>query len=193
MLLTLISSAMQSTNSAMTRKIDNFVVLNDVVSAVKGPTATLSRYALDRLREQALRHCQKKARILLHGDPGNSLHEMLITHCDGSYIRPHINEYSAKSFLVLEGEMMVFFFDHRGGISDRYRLTPPQSGGDFMLRIQNPVFHTLVVMSEAVTFLETILGPHEQTRYASFAPDPNNETAIEYFAWLESESCRQQS
>jgi len=184
---------MQSTNSAMTRKIDNFVVLDDLVSAVKGPTATLSHYALDRLREQALRHRQKKARILLHGDPGNSLHEMLITHCNGSYIRPHINEYSAKSFLVFEGEMMIFFFDESGKISDRYRLTPPQSGGDFMLRIQDPVFHTLVVMSETVTFLETILGPHEQTRYASFAPGPNNEAAIEYFAWLESELCRQQS
>ena len=173
----------------MTRKIDNFVVLNDVVSAVKGPTATLSRYALDRLREQALRHCQKKARILLHGDPGNSLHEMLITHCDGSYIRPHINEYSAKSFLVLEGEMMVFFFDDRGGISDRCLLRPEKSGGDFMLRFQNPVFHTLVVMSETVSFLETVLGPHRQTRYAEFAPEPSDRLAVdEYFAWLVCES-----
>ena len=58
-----------------------------------------------------------------------------------------------------------------------------------MLRFQDPVFHTLVVMSETVSFLETVLGPHRQTRYAEFAPEPCDRLAVdEYFAWLVCES-----
>ncbi len=175
--------------TAMENKSKSFVSLNNSVMAAKGAVTTISRVELNLLRKLATAQREKKARILLHGDSGHSLHEMLITHSNGSYIRPHINESSAKSFLVLEGEMMVFFFDDRGGISDRYLLRPEKSGGDFMLRFQDPVFHTLVVMSETVSFLETVLGPHRQTRYAEFAPEPSDRLAVdEYFAWLVCES-----
>ncbi|MDB3944453.1 WbuC family cupin fold metalloprotein [Gammaproteobacteria bacterium] len=173
----------------MENKSKSFVSLNNVVMAAKGAVTTISRVELNLLRKQATTQREKKARILLHGGSGHSLHEMLITFSNGSYIRPHINESSAKSFLVLEGEMMVFFFDDRGGISDRHLLRPQKSGGDFMLRFQDSVFHTLVVISEAVTFLETVLGPHRQTRYAEFAPEPSDRLAVdEYFAWLVGES-----
>jgi cupin fold WbuC family metalloprotein len=172
----------------MVNRSKNFSPLSDLVLATEGSVAILSSDVLANLSEQALSHQMKKARILLHGSPDHSLHEMLIAHCNGVYIRPHINELSAKSFLVLEGKMMVFFFDDSGGISDRYCLGSQQSGADFMLRIQDPVFHTIVVMSKTVIFLETILGPHQRTRYASFAPDPDNDAASDYFAWLEGES-----
>ncbi len=172
----------------MPDKSKDFVPLSDLVLAAKGSVATLSNDVLVKLSEQALAHQMKKARILLHGKSDHALHEMLITHSRGRYIRPHINESSAKSFLVLEGEMMVLLFDDDGKVSDKYLLGQQKSGADFMLRVQDPVFHTIVVVSETVTFLETILGPHQKTRYADFAPDPEDDAASSYFAWLESES-----
>ena len=172
----------------MADKSNDFVPLSDLVLTTKGSVATLSNDVLLTLSEQALAHKMRKARILLHGKSDHRLHEMLIIHSRGSYIRPHINESSAKSFLVLDGEMMVLLFDSDGGVSNKYPLGQRKSGADFMLRVQDPVFHTIVVVSETVTFLETILGPHQKTRYADFAPDPEDDAASSYFAWLESES-----
>ena len=92
----------------MENKSKSFASLNNAVMAAEGAVTTISRVELNLLRKLATAQREKKARILLHGDSGHSLHEMLITHSNGSYIRPHINESSAKSFLVLEGEMMSF-------------------------------------------------------------------------------------
>ena len=180
---------MPSDDIVMADESKEFAVLSRLVMAAKGPITTVSGTELDRLQKLAATQREKQARILLHGDPAHSLHEMLITHTQGSYIRPHINEFSAKSFLMLVGEMTVFLFDDNGEISARYHLGSQHSGKDFMLRLEEPVFHTLVVMSETASFLETVLGPHRETRYAGFAPEPSDRLAADqYFAWLVRES-----
>ena len=58
----------------------------------------------------------------------------------------------------------------------------------FFLRFERPVFHTIVVLSDTVTFIETIRGPHRETKYAPFAPAPEDEKAGDYFATLEQDS-----
>ena len=147
---------------------------------------TVSFSDLEFLRDQAHLLPDQKARILLHSDPTRSLHEMLITHTRGTYIQPHINEHSAKSFLVLLGEMVVVLFTEDGLIETCHRLTALGAGENFMVRLENPIYHTVIILTETVVFLETVLGPHEHTRYAKFAPRSEEvEPSQKYLAWLE--------
>jgi cupin fold WbuC family metalloprotein len=168
----------------------NLLEIGRGVFRLVGEESVVSAQSLARLKDVALEDEKRKARVLLHGDPQERLHEMVITHVHGHYIQPHINEASAKSFLVLEGQMVVLFFDDQGGIKKGYFLEELAAGGNFLLRIDRPVFHTLVVCSKTVTFVETVLGPHRGTRYAQFAPDPDAQGSENYFTWLEEESRR---
>jgi cupin fold WbuC family metalloprotein len=82
--------------------------------------------------------------------------------------------------------MVVVFFTEDGLIQTCHRLTALGAGEKFMVRLESPVYHTVIILTETVVFLETVLGPHEETLYAKFAPKPDElETAQEYLACLE--------
>ena len=113
---------------------------------------------------------------------------MLIVHSFGQYIQPHINLDSAKSFVVLDGKMAVVLFNNEGVISDHVQLGVSDGTSAFFLRLDDPVFHTVVPISTTVTFLETSKGPHVRTHYAPFAPAPNDTSRSEkYMMWLTKE------
>ena len=170
----------------MARKKNRFSQLSEGVFVPDGSFTTISGADISFLNDQVRAIPKRKARILLHSKPSRSLHEMVITHVRGTYIQPHINEFSAKSFLVLSGEMIVFLYREDGAIQAFQRLSALGTKGDFMIRLEKPIFHSLVVLTETVVFLETVLGPHKQTRYADFAPCPEEfKAAQEYLRWME--------
>ena len=170
---------------AMKKKPDGFQQWSEVVYSVEGSIFSISKPEVDFLRDVAERSSLRKARVLLHGSPETELHEMLIVHSFGQYIQPHINDHSAKSFLVLDGAMVVVMYRDGGSINDHVHLGEFGSNMPFLLRLEEPVFHTVVSISNTVTFLETIKGPHMETHYAPFAPAPNDKSESEkYMMWL---------
>ena len=172
----------------MEKKPDCFQQRSETVYSAQDSVVCISRSEVDFLQDVAATTASKKARVLLHGNPDKDLHEMLIVHSFGQYIQPHINIDSAKSFVVLDGEMAVVLFNHEGAISNHIRLGPSNSAANFLLRLDDPVFHSIVPISTTVTFLETVRGPHLQTHYAPFAPSPNDTSASgKYMTWLTEE------
>lgn len=159
-----------------------------VAPAIFVPTgadpAIVTEESLKILVNEARENGLGKARLLLHRDPSATLHEMLIVHAAGRYIRPHRNDASAKSYLVVAGLMRVIWFEPEGHPAGQTTLGAPGSGLDFMLRFDAPVFHTLLPMTETVVFIETILGPHRATTYARWAPEPGAAEAERYFEEL---------
>ena len=169
----------------MKKKPDSFQRLSETVYSAQGPVIWISRSEIDFLQDVAANSSSRKARVLLHGSPDKDLHEMIIVHSFGQYIQPHINLDSAKSFVVLDGEMTVVLFNNEGEISNYVRLGVSNGASAFLLRLDDPVFHTVVSISTTVTFLETVKGPHMQTHYAPFAPAPNDKSESEkYMMWL---------
>ena len=169
----------------MKKKPDFFQQRSEVVYSVEDSVISISKSEVDFLREVAEHSSLRKARVLLHGSPDKDLHEMLIVHSFGQYIQPHINDHSTKSFVMLDGAMVVVLFKYEGEISSHIRLDEFGKGSTFMLRLDKPVFHTVVPISTTVTFLETAKGPHMRTHYAPFAPEPNNTSESEkYMLWL---------
>ena len=161
---------------------------SEIVYSTQDQVVSISKTDVDFLQFVAKKSPSQKSRVLLHGSPEKVLHEMLIVHSYGHYIQPHINTHSDKSFIVLEGEMVVVVYKEDGTINNHIRLSRYDSSLAFMLRLNGPMFHTVVATSETVTFLETIKGPHIETVYASFAPPPRNFSQTEkYMAWLMNE------
>ena len=169
----------------MEKKPNCFQRRSESVYSAQDSVVYISKSEVDFLQNVAANSSSKKARVLLHGNPDKDLHEMLIVHSFGQYIQPHINLNSAKSFVVLDGEMAVVLFNKEGEISNYVQLGVSRGTSDFLLRINDPVFHTVVPISNTVTFLETVKGPHMQTHYAPFAPPPTDKSKSEtYMKWL---------
>ena len=169
----------------MKQKPTSFRQCSEVVYSAQDSVISISKSEVDFLREVAEKSSSRKARILLHGTPEKDLHEMLIVHSYGQYIQPHINVHSAKSFVVLDGDMIVVMYKNDGTINRHIHLSNYDSCLEFLLRIDEPVFHTVLATSNTVTFLETVKGPHRETCYAPFAPSPANVSEAEkYMDWL---------
>ena len=90
---------------------NRFSKLSDTVFVADEAVTTISSNDIDFLKHQASVLPVRKSRVLLHGKPEQLLHEMLIVHTRGTYIQPHINQRSAKSFLVISGTMRLVLYD----------------------------------------------------------------------------------
>ena len=175
-------------SSTMTANTERFNKVNDVVYSSNRAVEVISNNDIDYLCHVADHVSENKSRILLHGAIDKLLHEMIIVHRYGTYIRPHINDRSEKSFVMIKGEMMVVLYDKHGSIAEKYLLSAGRDDSNLIIRLNEPIFHTIVVMSEEAVFLESTLGPHTSTRYANFAPSVEKKDECEhYFSWLQAE------
>lgn len=158
--------------------------LNEEVLAATEELSLVTWADAEALKRRAIRVRRRRARVLLHGATEAALHEMVIVMSRGQYMPPHRNDRSAKSWLVLEGSFVLVRFDDYGAIRDHHGLAAGRGGGAFMARIECPVWHTCIPMTELVVFIETGLGPHVATRFADWAPAVDDVAAPAYFAAL---------
>jgi cupin fold WbuC family metalloprotein len=144
--------------------------------------ASVSDIEIAALVEAARRAPQGRARLILHADRMDSLHEMIIALPSESCDHPHINFKSGKSFLALSGQFAVMVFS-----DDGTEITPvvlsanSQAIGVRMTRLRRPFWHTIIPISGDVVFLETIIGPFEGNQWATWFPGADR--AEERAAW----------
>jgi cupin fold WbuC family metalloprotein len=125
-----------------------------------------------------------RARLILHPTRDDSLHEMVIALPRGSCDHPHINFKSGKSFLALSGQFAVICFSDDGSVITPFVLSAEDRlAGARMVRLRKPAWHTIIPLAGDTVFLESIIGPFEGNRFASWFPHTNrpNERQI----WVE--------
>lgn len=165
-----------------TRKINPEVVYSDE------DVLLVRKEDLDALKRESLATPRKRIRLCAHRDVSDRLHEMLIVHARGAYVRPHRHPGKTESLHVIEGTADAVFFDDRGGVSEIVRLGDRASGLPFYYRIAAPVYHCLVITSDVFVFHEATNGPFDRkdTDFAPWAPDDSDEKACAaYVAELE--------
>lgn len=116
----------------------------------------------------------ERARILLHSNRKDNLHEMIIALPFHSFDRPHINFKSGKSFFALKGIFAVVLFFDEGKEINPVVLSDNGKIGEQFIRLNKPIWHTIVPLNGPCVFLETIIGPFEGNQFASFSPEVNN-------------------
>jgi cupin fold WbuC family metalloprotein len=157
--------------------------ISQEVLVAEGPIVAIGAGDIASLKQASLSTARKRIRICTHPDTNDRLHEMLIVHAAGAYVRPHKHEGKSESMHVLEGEADVVFFDDAGALGEVIRLGPYDSPHRFYYRINTPVFHMLLIESEFLVFHEVTNGPfrREETVFAPWAPDETDPAACEAF------------
>jgi len=124
-----------------------------------------------------------RARICVHQDPVDKVHEMLIAFVKGSYVRPHKHRDKSESFHLIQGNLSVIFFDDKGVETDRIALSASDSKKPFFFRSDREDWHTVLIESEYAVILETTSGPFVPTdkRSAPWSPIEDDVPAINNF------------
>ncbi len=119
-----------------------------------------------------------RARLLLHAQRSDNLHEMIIVLPSDSCDHPHINFKSGKSFLALSGQFAVLRFSDDGNeISPIILSACDRWSGARIVRLREPAWHTIIPLAGDTAFLETIIGPFEGNRFAPWFPKDGPERA----------------
>ncbi len=132
------------------------------------------------LRDAATNAPRRRARINLHPDDADPLHEMIIAVGRGSYIRPHRHPGKSESFHLIEGTVDVVVFDDAGAITQVISLEARRGEAPFYYRMSRPFFHTIIIRSDLLIMHEVTNGPFRSGAavYAPFAPEEDDLAAV---------------
>jgi cupin fold WbuC family metalloprotein len=131
---------------------------------------------------------RRRVRLCAHSSPDDRLHEMLIVHERGAYVRPHKHPGKSESTHIIEGMVDIVVFADDGRITDVLQVGDYASGRTFYYRMAAPAFHTLLIRSDVLVFHETTNGPFDRadTVFAPWAPPDDDADAVaRYIADLE--------
>ena len=153
-----------------------FNVINKEVLYTMDAFTNISSDDIELLKAKASKNPRRRIRLCTHKDTNDTLHEMLIIHSKGTYVRPHKHIDKSESFHIIEGRLKVVVFDEAGSIEEVINMGDYASGNVFFYRLTDKCFHTVVPLSDVVVFHETTNGPfkREQTIFAPWAPEEDN-------------------
>ena len=146
---------------------------NEEVLFTRDALTTSDHLDIKHFKQLSSLNPRKRIRLCTHLDQVDSLHEMLIVHEKGAYVRPHKHPGKSESTHIIEGIVDVVLFDDEGCINRVIRMGDYISGKTFYYRMSTPVFHTLIIRSEVLVFHETTNGPFDRraTIFAPWAPE----------------------
>ncbi len=152
------------------------------------PTILINPEKIKILKNNALKSNRQRCRLCAHQEMSDLRHDMFIVNNRDTYVRPHKNfNKSSKSFHVIEGAMDVILFDEEGQVTNIFPMGNYQSGLNFFYRTSVRLYHTLLIQSDEIVFLESTNGPFKKTDtvYAPWAPEESNlQKAKEFMAFL---------
>ena len=142
---------------------------------------------LDELKRLALLNPRQRVRLCTHRTPDDALHEMIIVHTRGCYVRPHKHLGKSESMTVLEGIVDVVLFNEDGTIRDVVEMGEPGTGRAFYQRLSDPIYHMLLIRSDFLVFQETTGGPfvRENTVFPAWAPADAGDAPAEFMKRIE--------
>lgn len=146
-------------------------------------TLKLNGNTLRELCSLANENERKRMRLCAHFSPEDLVHEMFIVHPRNAYVHPHKHMGKTESMLVLQGEVDFFTFDESGIIIEITEMGEVGSGKVFYHRMSESIYHTLLIHSKVLVFLEVTSGPfrREDTVLAPWAPNTEDEKGIKEF------------
>ncbi|EJO77751.1 WbuC family cupin fold metalloprotein [Leptospira interrogans] len=117
-----------------------------------------------------------RVRFCSHNNSSEALHEMFIVHSKDTYVRPHKHLNKPESMLVLEGKAQYITFYDDGQIENCIQMGTFQSGDIFYHSIKESKFHSLLIQSGWLVFLEITKGPFfkADTQYAPWSPEESD-------------------
>ena len=126
---------------------------------------------------------RNRIRYCAHASPSDVIHEMFIVHPKGAYVRPHKHLNKIESMIILDGEADYVLFDEIGGVQEITPMGDYQSNKPFYQSTRTEQFHSLIIHSKWLIFLEVTQEPfnREDTIFAEWSPiESEKEKIIEF-------------
>jgi cupin fold WbuC family metalloprotein len=161
----------------------NFIKQNSEVFYAQGPIVEVCHDDISKLKELATRVPRRRSRLCAHKSTNDNIHEMLIVHEKDIYVRPHKHLVKGESFHIIDGEVDVVLFDDSGKVTHVITLGAYHLNMSFYYRLDDPVYHTVLIRSDVAVFHETTAGPfrREDTVFAEWSPEEEKEKEVENF------------
>ena len=148
----------------------NIVEINEEVLYTRDAITQVDREGIEYLKAKALGNKRERVRLCAHLGVEDDVHEMLIVHTKGTYIRPHKHPNKSESFHIIEGDLDIVIFDDLGEVLKRIRMGEYASGARFFWRLSESYYHTVIPRSDIVVFHETTSGPFDRVTSNVGAP-----------------------
>jgi len=145
----------------------------------KDVVTVVSEDIVTKLKSMAVAVPLKRARLCLHLSKDDTVQEMVIVLHRDTYIRPHRHEGKTESFHMIEGEVLIGFFDDVGELQQTVRLSA-SGQGSFLYRLSASLWHTVVPLTEFAVFHEVTTGPFSASEFPVWEPE-NRPEAIQRF------------
>ena len=144
---------------------------------------SLSKEDINKLINLAKKNPRNRVRYCSHSSSQDTLHEMFIVHPKDAYVRPHKHIDKIESMLVISGEVDYIMFDDNGNIDNVVKMGDFESTKPFYKTTRKDKFHTLMIKSEWLVFLEVTQGPFikEDTIFAEWSPREDESNQVKKF------------
>jgi cupin fold WbuC family metalloprotein len=148
----------------------------------------LTRSDVSKLIDRAQDAPRQRARICSHRNVDEVIHEMFIVHNRTAFVRPHKHRQKIESMLILAGELDYLIFDDDGRLTECHQMSDYSSGLPFYHTTRTELYHSLIVRSEWVAFLEITKGPFDpsDTVWADWSPSEEDAQLPDFKKELES-------
>ena len=152
-------------------------------------TVSLSKAEKNLYSSEAMSSPRKRVHKVLH-ERGAYKNKVVNFMCTESYMQPHMHPGQEKieHIYLLEGKLVVFFFDDDGEIKNRILL---KKDGEHMIVVPAFTWHTYVILESVTITYETMDGiysPETWKTMASWAPAEDRETSKAYLEKLRTAS-----
>ncbi len=144
---------------------------------------SLNNKDINELINKAKLTSRNRVRFCSHSSTDEIVHEMFIVHPKGAYVRPHKHLNKIESMIILDGEADYVLFDEIGGVQEIIPMGDYQSDKSFYQSTRSEQFHSLIIHSKWLIFLEVTQGPFnsEDTIFAEWSPiESEKEKIIEF-------------
>ena len=141
---------------------------------------SLSKEDINKLVTLAKSTSRGRVRYCSHSSDQDALHEMFIVHPRDAYVRPHKHLDKIESMLVIDGEVDYIMFDDNGKVDNIIKMGDFKTNKPFYQTIRKDKFHTLIIKSEWLVFLEITNGPFNKkdTIFADWSPQEEEQDKV---------------
>jgi len=140
----------------------------------------VSQTILGKLKKAAKNDPLGRSRLCVHKSHNDTVQEMIVALRKGFYVRPHKHIGKTESFHIIEGSIVVVFFDDTGKITRKIQMAHLGDNKPYIYRLSSETWHTALPLSNYIIFHEILCGPFDRTSsvFPDWAPKENDIAGI---------------
>lgn len=122
-------------------------------------SVAINKRLIEELKKISRENGNVNARLCLHGNPNEDLHDMVILqYKDKTCRKPHKHLEKNETLHIIEGEMLILLFDEEGKSINKTILNK----NNFAYRTSRNQYHLWLPLTEYVIYREIKQGPFKQ-------------------------------